>query len=105
MRRGKTRTLGSMEDGRPMFTGPVLGSLVVLWIVGTAAASLYPGLLVADVGIGLLAIAMVLLAWRNKTLLFIGGFSMNRTEVLVATAGGVLFLSFVTSGFVIPLLK
>jgi hypothetical protein len=48
---------------------------------------------------------MVLVAWRNKTLLFVGAFVMSRTEALLATAGAVLFLSFVASGFVIPLLK
>ena len=94
-----------MQASRSIFTRPVVAGLVVLWVAGTAVASLHPGLLVFHAGTALLAIAMVLVAWRNKTLLFVGAFAMSRTEALLATAGAVLFLSFVASGFVIPLLK
>jgi hypothetical protein len=92
-------------EAKRIFTPGVLSALAVVWITGTAVASLYPGLAVAQIGFAFLALAMLLGAWRNKTVLFLGTFPLTRTEALLASTGAVLFLSFVCSGFVIPLLK
>ena len=94
-----------MPTFREILTRPVIAVLGLIWICGTAVASLFPGLLIPEIGFLFLGLAGILLSWRNKTLLFAGAVAMTRVEALLALTGCVLFLSFVSSGFVIPLLK